>query len=201
MISLLTHGLFRNVLLCFTTHWFNQGLSFWKMIRTFCRLVSFWIMLFQGVLAASLRCSTWPSPLAGPCIPFFFFVTQPHRFLETAQLFRYCLGIDKSQGKKWLRLLSQLMHSFWDLDPLVCNALVIFWWLEADWKKKKCLVHVFQYFLQEGSLWWASLPLSPRKMSWRQDLGVGPHVPRPGAKAASWQLEELGYKCGVQRQC
>lgn len=128
----------------------------------------------------------------------FFLSPQPHRFLETAQLFRYCLGIDKSQGKKWLRLLSQIMHFFWDLGSLVCNALVIFRWLEVDWKKKMCLVHIFQHFLQEGSLWWVSLPLSPGKMPWRQDLGVGPHLPRFGVEATSWQLEEWGEGANVE---
>ena len=121
MISLLTRGLFRNVLLCFTSHWFNQGLSFWKMIQTFCRLVSFWIVLFQGVSAASLRFSTWPSPLVGPWIPFFL-SPQPHRFLETAQLFIYCLGIDKPKEKSgWDSCFSDCRS--WSL-PAECTWLM-----------------------------------------------------------------------------
>lgn len=37
-----------------------------------------------------------------------------------------------------------------------------------------------------------------REDALRQDLGVGPHVPRPGAEAASWQLEELGERANVE---
>lgn len=77
---MLIHGLLRNVLLCCTSHWSNQGLSSLKMIRTFCRLTSFWIMLSWGLSTESLRYFTWPSPLAGPWIPFLW--PQPHRLLE-----------------------------------------------------------------------------------------------------------------------
>ena len=131
-----------------------------------------------------------------------FLSPQPHRFLETAQLFRYCLGIDKSQGEKWLRLLSQIMHSFGDLGSLVCNALVVFRWLEVDWKKKKCVLSMFSSIfckrvVCDESVCHYHQGRCPRGRIWM----LVPTCPDPELRLppGSWRSEGEG-KCGIQRQ-